>query len=319
MSDTYVIIGIHGLANKPKEETLGKWWRASIEEGLKRNQRCTGEAVSFDLVYWRDWRYPEPVPDAENDEPYTRARGSQPLPAYEDGWFDDVRAGLGNLPKEPLDWAKRCFGVNEVADAVLRTTLKDPATYYDEPEKRDMLRQKMKDKLAKHAGKRIMVIAHSMHSIIAHDVLRAMGRDPHPSGSSTSSPSDRLWDCLMSSAESTRRTIWCARLRWCASGRTLPTDEIQSQLMSIWPTTIGPTAALCGSWTTSSSTVTSGGKANRSTTSHTATCVRPKYHASFAASSERETCDEVHYSDRWTPPLGPGGFASSRAAIRATR
>jgi len=180
MSDAYVIIGIHGLANKPKEETLAKGWQDSIREGLERNQRRSAEAVSFDLVYWRDWRYPEPIPDAENDEPYLRADGSQPLPAYEDGWFDDVVARLGNLVGEPLDWAKRYFGVDEVADTVLRTKLKDLATYYEEPEKRDLLRQRMKDKLAKHAGKRIMVIAHSMGSIIAYDVLRAMGReDPH--------------------------------------------------------------------------------------------------------------------------------------------
>ena len=177
MSDAYVIIGIHGLANKPKEETLAKGWQDSIREGLERNQRRSAEAVSFDLVYWRDWRYPEPIPDAENDEPYLRADGSQPLPAYEDGWFDDVVARLGNLVGEPLDWAKRYFGVDEVADTVLRTRLKDLATYYEEPEKRDLLRQRMKDKLAKHAGKRIMVIAHSMGSIIAYDVLRAMGRE----------------------------------------------------------------------------------------------------------------------------------------------
>ncbi|MCH9046439.1 MAG: hypothetical protein IIA40_10070, partial [SAR324 cluster bacterium] len=30
-----VIIGIHGLANKPKEDVLYEYWRKSVEEGLK--------------------------------------------------------------------------------------------------------------------------------------------------------------------------------------------------------------------------------------------------------------------------------------------
>ena len=30
-----VIIGIHGLANKPKETLLTSYWKTSIEEGLR--------------------------------------------------------------------------------------------------------------------------------------------------------------------------------------------------------------------------------------------------------------------------------------------
>ena len=31
-----IIIGIHGLANKPNKKTLEDWWKKSILEGLKK-------------------------------------------------------------------------------------------------------------------------------------------------------------------------------------------------------------------------------------------------------------------------------------------
>ncbi len=36
MSDG-IIIGIHGLLNKPAKELLEPWWLEAIEEGLDRN------------------------------------------------------------------------------------------------------------------------------------------------------------------------------------------------------------------------------------------------------------------------------------------
>ncbi len=35
---TKVIIGIHGLANKPMRETLADWWEKAIREGLEVNR-----------------------------------------------------------------------------------------------------------------------------------------------------------------------------------------------------------------------------------------------------------------------------------------
>ena len=39
MAASYVIIGVHGLANKPPEKTLTEYWTKSILEGLERNRR----------------------------------------------------------------------------------------------------------------------------------------------------------------------------------------------------------------------------------------------------------------------------------------
>ena len=64
-----VIIGIHGLKNKPSENTLKRWWIESIKQGLL----CVGEkkiSFDFDFVYWADLNYQqvldENILDPEN-------------------------------------------------------------------------------------------------------------------------------------------------------------------------------------------------------------------------------------------------------------
>lgn len=173
MSERYVIIGIHGLANKPKKSILEKWWEMALLEGLQRNQGRTSGGVAFDLCYWADIRYREPD---ETPEPYVRAEGDGPLPKYKDGWFDAVTARLGDLADDPIDWAKRYFGFDNLADAILRKKLPDLAAYYQDEGHREAMRKRFAETVKKYRDKRIMVIAHSMGSIIAYDVLRRMGQ-----------------------------------------------------------------------------------------------------------------------------------------------
>lgn len=173
---SYVIIGIHGLANKPEEKILKKWWTESLLEGLRRNEgRGTG-GVELDLVYWRDWGYAKPIPGSKNEEPYLKAEGKDPLPRYRDSLWDELREEASDWLDTPLDWVKRTFGVGKVADVVLRTKLRDLARYYEQKTKRELLRSRLEERILENSEKRIMLIAHSMGSIVAYDVLRLLGR-----------------------------------------------------------------------------------------------------------------------------------------------
>lgn len=175
----YVIIGIHGLANKPKRTKLEKWWQDAILEGLQRNEgRSAAGSIDFELVYWRPWNYPNPIPDGENDEPYFPDSGSGKFPLYEDDFWDTLRAEAGDLADTPIDWAKRLFKLEKLAQGLLKSKLPDLALYYADEKKRDKLRKPFADTIlkARDNQKRIMVIAHSMGSIVAYDVLRKLGR-----------------------------------------------------------------------------------------------------------------------------------------------
>ena len=66
-----VIIGIHGLGNKPQKEVLENWWRKAMAEGLEKFV-MPFELPLFELVYWADILYDKPL-DAtiqDEDDPY---------------------------------------------------------------------------------------------------------------------------------------------------------------------------------------------------------------------------------------------------------
>jgi hypothetical protein len=177
---SYVIVGIHGLANKPPAKELEKWWRQAILEGLARNCGNTEQMVEFTIVYWAN-QFHDPLQDPRKmEEPYVKAEGSDPLKTYKDGWCDDVVAGVLGIGGLALDATKRYLGIGELADRVLQAKLNDLSNYYENRKVREKLRSGLETKLKSLKGKRIMLIAHSMGSIIAYDVLRIIGRkDPN--------------------------------------------------------------------------------------------------------------------------------------------
>ena len=93
--------------------------------------------------------------------------------------MDYLRAQALDIGGDVIDSMKKIFGMDAAADLVLKKKLPDLHKFYSDEEKRNELRKRLKEAIEEHKGKRIMVVAHSMGSIIAYDVLRALGRtDP---------------------------------------------------------------------------------------------------------------------------------------------
>lgn len=192
-----VIIGIHGLANKPEKQLLSDWWETAIKEGLKKNCAVQNPDFQFIMVYWRDllYKYPqhrEPGFDHDalyNDQPYREA-ADQALIKYDEGWLDKVRAGIGDIGGSILDSVRGPMGLDSLSGWLLEQKARDLAYYYDKDRKltgrdgqRKLARQVLMDELMNTIlplkGRRMMLIAHSMGSIIAYDVLRDLGqKDP---------------------------------------------------------------------------------------------------------------------------------------------
>ncbi len=168
------IIGIHGLSNKPQEEQLAQWWKAAIEEGLKRNRGLEVD-VDFTSVYWADVMNDHPDPEPE---PYEES-GDTPLKRYKDGWIDVMLARTLDVGGDLLDGVKSFFNARHTAEAILERKLPDLHRYYKDPDIRKELRGRLETALLDNRSERIMVIAHSMGSIIAYDVLRDL-RAKHP-------------------------------------------------------------------------------------------------------------------------------------------
>lgn len=180
-----IIIGIHGLGNKPSKELLEKWWLESIVEGLKRINKFEF-TPDFEMVYWADILNDKPlsslVTDAENpyfmDEPYLIAQSE-----FHPKDSSSRKRFLGFLEHQ-MD---KIFLNDDltpnftfVSDLIFRKYFKELDIYYSkEPfvndksyrSVRDIIRNRLALVLEKHKGKEVLLIAHSMGSIIAYDVL----------------------------------------------------------------------------------------------------------------------------------------------------
>ncbi len=174
-----IIIGIHGLANKPADEVLKKGWADAMREGLKKNAgiKITSNSLNFQSVYWADVMYKKP--DTKYDA-YKKANKGD-LKRYEDGWFDTIRAWTSDKIDDVVDPLKNWFDIDMLANAVLKSKLKDLHTYYNDKNIRAELRGRFEKAIRDNAnaGNRIMVVSHSMGTIIAYDVLRKLGKENH--------------------------------------------------------------------------------------------------------------------------------------------
>jgi hypothetical protein len=167
----YIIIGIHGLLNKPPNDQLQKWWSLSIEEGLTRNLEIS-YVPSFELVYWADVRNPNPIPVQHLDDPYWKMSEEEPLKRYEMDFSDALRSIANKYGGRILDKEKDLIGLGTNVEKILGVGLDDLDDYYKNVEIRKKIRAKLSSAIESNEGRRILVVAHSMGSIVAYDVLR---------------------------------------------------------------------------------------------------------------------------------------------------
>ncbi|MBN1531092.1 MAG: hypothetical protein JXA20_00375 [Spirochaetes bacterium] len=182
-----VIIAIHGLANKPPKRVLRRWWQQSIHEGLAQVDRKK-RSFNFHFVYWADLMYEQPLDPAEIDEkseyfldnPYSPGDPS----VYEKFTPSRLRQKILDKVEKGLDRIffeeKSFINYNAIADKLVRTLFKDLDYYYHREcsvtrfrglVAKEAIRDRLARALKRHRHKKIMLIAHSMGTIIAYDVL----------------------------------------------------------------------------------------------------------------------------------------------------
>ena len=186
-----IIIGIHGLGNKPPKRLLERWWRASIREGL-RSLGHDRPLFPFELMYWANYLHPVPEDPAATDpddplylkEPYATSSG---YPPPEPG--EKHRRLLDFIEKEMDSLLLNddlTIRYSAITDMIIHHFFRDLDTYYstectdlDESEclARQVIVSHVGGLLKKHRDRRIMLIAHSMGSIIAFDALAELGNE----------------------------------------------------------------------------------------------------------------------------------------------
>ena len=180
-----VIIGIHGLGNKPPKDLLKDWWEKSIHEGLNK-LNLPKQKFDFDLVYWADILNKNPIlPDTTNNK-NSQFLKEKYLP--EQNLSSTESPGFRKKASEYFEKYYEKIIVDEVmslehpalTNFFIRYNVKELEVYYShadfyyQGEKRlikDVMIERLTDILKKHKYKQIMLVAHSMGSMISHDAL----------------------------------------------------------------------------------------------------------------------------------------------------
>ncbi len=184
-----VIIGIHGLGNKPARNLLEFWWWSAISEGLKNHTKNKYKKPLFKLVYWTDILYDHPK-DAnctDPDNPYYISEPYLPSSIQIQKKDNSLRKKIMDSLLEEVnkiflnaDYSLNFSGLN---DLIIENYFKDLDAYYSDqmdnkqPSVKNILRERLKSVLMEHKNDEILLIAHSMGSIVAFDVLALFDKE----------------------------------------------------------------------------------------------------------------------------------------------
>ena len=172
-----LIIGIHGFARKPPLEELARGWLDAVLEGLSRN--CGLELdpeheldlFDFKLVYWADEVH---SPLEKDPEPYLPAPGKGPLPRYEDDWVDELVADVIDVGESIMDFAMRHPELHRKTGWLLERICRDCERYNQDSRLRNAIRAQLESVLLSSMDQKILILGHSMGSVIAYEVLRSL-------------------------------------------------------------------------------------------------------------------------------------------------
>jgi len=175
------IIMIHGRASKPPAEVNHDLWRQTLVENIRVGNRTLARSLEstpqvFVSAYWADM-VPHHIPD---DSAYCRKlrRQVDKVIAERRAIRDRFHVGMGErvgsfFQDRGIDLAKLLIGALDVKDEVMTYLLRETELYDRDQYIADRMRTPLETALreAWNAGVEPVVIAHSMGSFIAYDVL----------------------------------------------------------------------------------------------------------------------------------------------------
>ena len=192
-----VIIGIHGLGNKPPKDLLEEWWLVSMREGLKSIGKYVFPA-KFELVYWADILYDKPLDPScvESSNPRYLEERYTPSPINYKPKQHKIKQKVLDIIEKQMDKIllneRHSVAYDHITEIIISKYFHDLEIYYSTPphDKRKLsgqvsgdssgvsakerIRNRIDSVLRKYRRHDILLIGHSMGSIIAYDVLSLM-------------------------------------------------------------------------------------------------------------------------------------------------
>ena len=183
-----LIIGIHGLGNKAPKSLLAKWWKEAMIEGMAQAS-CPKVLPKFEMVYWADILYDQPLDlwAEDEDSPYYLSEPFQVAPQNEVPEEQSIRQKVNGFISEKLSDIflndDKTLNYSFITDSILKKHFPDLDAYYKNDEQddgevpahaRDQIRERLVQVIKKYKNHQIMILAHSMGTIVSYDVLNFM-------------------------------------------------------------------------------------------------------------------------------------------------
>ena len=182
-----IIIGIHGLGNKPPAMILRKWWIDAICEGFQRLGSLKS-SFKFELVYWAQYIHPVPLNPAiqDPDDPLFLEEHYVPFnPDMPPRKISNRKKFLDYLEKQMdklLLNEDLTINFGAISDLIIHHFFHDLEIYYSaqciKPDSNlavsTAIQNELKNTLLKYKNHDILLLAHSMGTIIAYEVLQEL-------------------------------------------------------------------------------------------------------------------------------------------------
>ena len=180
-----VIIGIHGLGNKPPKEVLEDWWKKSMIEGLRRIGKGTA-LPKFEMVYWADVIYKKPLNEMLTDKNHPLyldekyAAISREFQNEDHGIRKKIISFLGRQLNKLFLNEDYTLNFSVISDAIIHLYFNDLEIYYNKNcenpanlncRAKTIIRERVAEVIEKYRRHKIFLIAHSMGSIVAYDTI----------------------------------------------------------------------------------------------------------------------------------------------------
>ncbi len=164
------------MGNKPEAKQLQVWWKKAILEGLEGKGHFF--FLHFKMAYWASILHNQPLNRNINDK-------NDPLfinePYLKESYLEissqnsEIKKRIRDRINDQLDKLflekDGTLNFSYITDFIIRHFAKDLDAYYNEDHSRDVICRKLADTLYRNRRKKILLIAHSMGSIITLDVL----------------------------------------------------------------------------------------------------------------------------------------------------
>ncbi len=180
-----VVIGIHGLRNKPPKYVLTGWWKKAMVEGFAA-AHLRVPRFRFFLAYWAQYMHQRAQQLRVRDEEDPRYLPEPYVPGVDYGAREPkgvrhtLADGLHRQIVQIVAGKHGFMNIDKITDIILHRMFVELDIYYHDtlPDgsggrapARSLIRGELARLLQKHRRKQILLVAHSMGAIVAYDVL----------------------------------------------------------------------------------------------------------------------------------------------------